>query len=68
VTAALVEFIFASGKMAACLYTNLLNPYSNRCYAKIGFEPVCESWHYHRIGSRAEGEAVRQYNGLENAQ
>jgi hypothetical protein len=68
VTAALVEFIFVSGKMAACLYTNLLNPYSNRCYAKIGFEPVCESWHYHRIGSRAEGEAVRQYNGLENAQ
>lgn len=55
VTAALAEFIFASGKKAACLYTNLLNPYSNRCYAKIGFRPVCKSWHYHRIGSR-EGE------------
>jgi hypothetical protein len=66
VTAALAEFIFASGKMAACLYTNLLNPYSNRCYAKIG--SVCESWHYHRTGSRAEGNAVRQDNDLENSQ
>ena len=48
VTAALTEYIFASGKRAA-LYTNLRNPYSNRCYAKIGFKPVCPSWHYHRI-------------------
>ena len=53
VTAALAELIFASGKMAVCLYTNQLNPYSNRCYAKIGFKPVCKSWQYHRIGPRA---------------
>ena len=50
VTAALAEFIFASGKKAACLYTNQLNPYSNRCYVKIGFKPVFKSWQYHRIG------------------
>ncbi len=49
VTAALTEYIFASGKRTACLYTDLRNPYSNRCYAKIGFNPVCPSWHYHRI-------------------
>jgi RimJ/RimL family protein N-acetyltransferase len=48
VTAAVVERIFAEGKTAACLYTDLRNPYSNRCYAKIGFEPVCLSWHYLR--------------------
>jgi predicted GNAT family acetyltransferase len=24
------------------------NPFSNRCYAKIGFEPVCSSLHYVR--------------------
>jgi len=68
VTAALAEFIFASGKKAACLYTNLLNPYSNRCYAKIGFRPVCKSWHYHRIRSREEDDAVRQHDDLENSQ
>jgi predicted GNAT family acetyltransferase len=39
VTAAVVERIFMEGKTAACLYTNLRNPASNRCYAKIGFEP-----------------------------
>jgi RimJ/RimL family protein N-acetyltransferase len=54
VTAALTDHIFASGKTAACLYTDLHNPYSNRCYAKIGFKPVCPSWHYHRIEPRAE--------------
>jgi len=53
VTAALTEYIFASGKTAACLYTNLRNPYSNRCYAKIGFKPVCPSWHYHRTQQRS---------------
>jgi RimJ/RimL family protein N-acetyltransferase len=48
VTAAVVERIFAEGKSAACLYTDLRNPASNRCYAKIGFKPVCSSWHYPR--------------------
>jgi predicted GNAT family acetyltransferase len=48
VTAAVVERVFAEGKTAACLYTDLRNPASNRCYAKIGFEPACRSWHYPR--------------------
>lgn len=48
VTAAVVEQIFAEGKAAACLYTDMRNPYSNRCYAKIGFKPVCFSWHFVR--------------------
>lgn len=46
--AAVVERIFAEGRSSACLYTDLRNPFSNRCYTKIGFEPVCESWHYPR--------------------
>jgi len=52
VTAAVVEQVFAEGKTAACLYTDLRNPSSNRCYAKIGFEPACLSWHYPRAGVR----------------
>jgi RimJ/RimL family protein N-acetyltransferase len=48
VTAAVAERIFAEGKAATCLYTDLRNPASNRCYAKIGFRPVCEAWHYVR--------------------
>jgi RimJ/RimL family protein N-acetyltransferase len=51
VTAAVVERIFAEGKSAACLYTDLRNPASNRCYTKIGFKPVCGSWHYPRTHS-----------------
>ena len=43
VTAALCERIFAEGMSAACRYTDLRNPYSNRCYAKIGFKPYCDS-------------------------
>src|SRR5262249_6751434 len=46
VTAAVVERIFAEGKIAACLYSDLRNPSSNRCYAKIGFQPGCCFWHY----------------------
>jgi predicted GNAT family acetyltransferase len=46
VTAAVAERIFAEGKTAVCLYTDLRNPMSNRCYAKIGFQPYCDSWHY----------------------
>jgi RimJ/RimL family protein N-acetyltransferase len=48
VTAAVVERIFTEGKTAACLYTDLRNSASNRCYAKIGFTPACRSWHYPR--------------------
>ncbi len=48
VTAAVVERIFAEGKIAACLYTDLRTRASNRCYAKIGFKPACRSWHYPR--------------------
>ncbi len=57
VTAAVAEHIFASGKAMACLYTNLLNPYSSRSYAKIGFKPVCPSWHYHRVDAGGGGLA-----------
>lgn len=46
VTAAVADKIFAEGRQTACLYTDLSNPWSNRCYAKIGFEPVCESWYF----------------------
>ncbi|HEY7763660.1 MAG TPA: GNAT family N-acetyltransferase [Aestuariivirgaceae bacterium] len=49
VTATVGERIFAEGKTAACLYTDLRNPISNRCYAKIGFKPYCDSWHYLRL-------------------
>lgn len=43
VTAALAERLFAEGRHAVCLYTDLRNPAANRCYARIGFEPVCEA-------------------------
>jgi predicted GNAT family acetyltransferase len=48
VTAAVAEQIFAEGKSMACLYADLRNPYSNRCYAKIGFTRVCDSMHVAR--------------------
>lgn len=48
VTAAVVERILARGKALACLYTDLANPASNRCYEKIGFTPVCDSRLYLR--------------------
>jgi predicted GNAT family acetyltransferase len=48
VTAAAVEQSFAEGKTIACLYTDLRNPASNRCYARIGFRPVCKSFHIPR--------------------
>ncbi len=48
VTAALVERVFAEGRAAVCLYTDLRNPFSDRCYAKIGFKPLCASWHFPR--------------------
>jgi RimJ/RimL family protein N-acetyltransferase len=43
VTAAMVDSVFAEGRTMACLYSDLRNKASNRCYAKIGFEPVCRS-------------------------
>jgi RimJ/RimL family protein N-acetyltransferase len=48
ITAALSERVFAGGKRIACLYTDLNNPYSNRCYAKVGFKPHCDSLLYLR--------------------
>jgi RimJ/RimL family protein N-acetyltransferase len=51
VTAAVVERVFAEGRAAACLYTDLRNPFSNRCYAKIGFKPVCFSRHFVRLAA-----------------
>lgn len=47
-TAAVADRLFAEGKSAVCLYTDLRNPMSNRCYAKIGFSAHCDSWHYVR--------------------
>jgi RimJ/RimL family protein N-acetyltransferase len=48
VMAAVVDAVFAEGRTTACLYSNLRNPASNRCYAKIGFKPACRAWHYLR--------------------
>lgn len=39
-TAATVASIFAEGRSKAYLYTDLANPASNRCYAKIGFRQI----------------------------
>ena len=50
-TASLAEWAFAEGKNAVCLYTDLRNPYSNRCYAKIGFKPYSDSLHYLRAST-----------------
>lgn len=46
VTATVVDHALETGKTTVCLYTDLRNPYSNRCYQKIGFKPVCDSMHY----------------------
>ncbi len=53
VTAAAVDALFAEGKTMACLNTDLRNPMSNRCYAKIGFIPVCDTMFFPRrlVGS-----------------
>jgi RimJ/RimL family protein N-acetyltransferase len=47
-TAAVADKLFAEGRTTVCLYTDLRNPISNRCYAKIGFRRHCDSWHYLR--------------------
>ncbi len=49
VTAALAARLLADGKAAVCLYTDLRNGASNRCYAKIGFTGVCDAYVYHRL-------------------
>ena len=54
VTAAAVDRIHADGKRTACLYTDLRNASANRCYAKIGFQPWCESWSYARAPAKTE--------------
>jgi RimJ/RimL family protein N-acetyltransferase len=51
VTAAVVEQAFAEGKTMACLYTSLSNPFSNRCYARIGFKAVCDAAHIPTVAS-----------------
>lgn len=49
VTAAVADAVFAEGRTTACLYSDLRNPASNRCYTNIGFKPVCRGWHYQRV-------------------
>ena len=51
VTAATVERIYAEGRKVACLYADLRNAASNRCYTKIEFTPVCRSLHFHRTST-----------------
>ena len=48
VTAAVAERVFAEGRDTACLYVDLRNPAANRAYAKVGFQPLCESWFFPR--------------------
>lgn len=54
VTAAAAERIRAEGRRTACLYTDLRNAGANRCYAKIGFQPLCESWSFARVPDRSD--------------
>jgi RimJ/RimL family protein N-acetyltransferase len=49
VTAAAVEQAFAAGKTLACLYVDAANPFSARCYARIGFTAVCDAAFVRRI-------------------
>ncbi len=50
VVSAVVDQIFAGGRKTACLYTNLTNPISNRCYEKSGFKRVCTASLQMRVG------------------
>src|SRR5439155_3737276 len=45
-TAAVSAEQLASGCRFCFLYTDLANPTSNRIYANIGYEPVCDSVDY----------------------
>jgi RimJ/RimL family protein N-acetyltransferase len=66
VTAALCDRIFADGKRTACLYTDLENFYSNRCYEKVGFRPYCDSQHYRR--SLSASSSTRQSRNIRPSQ
>jgi predicted GNAT family acetyltransferase len=48
VTAAAAERSFAEGKRTVCLFVDRANPASNRCYARLGFQPYCDAAHYLR--------------------
>jgi RimJ/RimL family protein N-acetyltransferase len=48
VVAALSARILSDSKRRVCLYTDLRNPASNRCYAKVGFRPHRTAAHYLR--------------------
>ena len=50
VVSTVVDQIFAGGRKTACLYTNLANPISNRCYEKVGFKRVCTASLQMRVG------------------
>ena len=58
VTAAVVEKIYREGRKKACLYTYLSNPASNRCYEKIGFRPVCDSWMFFQTTPGSAGQSA----------
>jgi predicted GNAT family acetyltransferase len=58
VTAAAVDMIYAEGRKTACLYADMANPFSNRCYEKIGFREICRSAMFRQttpgVGDNAE--------------
>jgi hypothetical protein len=49
VVAGLCDQAFSLGKSTVCLYTDRRNPASNRCYAKVGFLPVCGAMFFPRL-------------------
>jgi RimJ/RimL family protein N-acetyltransferase len=53
VTAATVERIYGEGYPLASLYTDTSNPAADRCYRKIGFAPIGEALHFHKVRSTA---------------
>ncbi len=55
VTAAVAQRIFDQGRETACLYTDKRNLASNRCYAKLGFSPMYDSWHIRRANDGPAG-------------
>ena len=42
VTAGLSQYLLDSGKDFCFLFTDLLNPTSNKIYQQIGYQPVCD--------------------------
>src|SRR5690606_13517002 len=45
--AALSQKLLLEGYTMCVLFTDLANPISNRIYARIGYEPVCDFAHIH---------------------